>query len=187
VARNHGKMNIQRRLARALCAAVPLVVLHPACAPEEAPPLTAAASLFGDRASDLSLADQQAIVRLLDLELSADDLLVDASCRQPVLLNEIAIRDLDRDGTAEVIIVGGNTCTSGGAGQSLVVFVKDTQNTYRAVLNFPAASYEMLSRPTGLPDFRLTGLLPCAAVWRWNGSIYEHLRNEALEPSGCEL
>jgi hypothetical protein len=37
-------MNLRLRLARALYAAVPVVVLHPACVPEEAAPMTAAAS-----------------------------------------------------------------------------------------------------------------------------------------------
>jgi hypothetical protein len=187
VARNRGKVNIQLRLAFALYAAVPLVVLHPACLPQQAPPPTAAASLFGDRAHDLVSTDQHVILSLLGFELSADGVLVDAVCRQPVLLNDVAIRDLDRDGTPEVIIFGGNMCISGGTGQSLVVFAKDTLNTYHKVLNFPVASYEMLSRPAGLPDFRLIGLRPCAGVWRWNGSTYEHLRNEALAPSGCDL
>jgi hypothetical protein len=73
-----------------------------------------------------------------------------------------------------VIFLGGNACMSGGAGQSLMLFMKGADGNYQTRLGFPAAAYTLKPR-AGLPDIRVFGLRPCAGVWRWDGEAYTHV------------
>ncbi len=164
-----------------------LTVAVAACAPTPAPSPPATASLLGDGAGELAPTEQEAIASLLGFELSAEGVLVDGTCGEPVHVEHVHVRDLDQDGTPEILFLGGNTCTSGGTGQSVLLFVRDGDSGYRVALNLPAAAYELLERPAGMPDVRLVGMRPCAGVWRWTGTDYDHERNEPLEPGGCDL
>jgi hypothetical protein len=148
---------------------------------------SAADLLFGTPAAGLSPADQQEILEHLGIEVSPEGTLVDPDCGQSVSVQRVEVRDLDGDGVAEVVFLGGNACRSGMAGQSLVIFVRDEAGRYSARLSFPVTSYELVPRPGSLPDARLSGPRPCVAVWRWEAGEYRHLRNEELEPGGCEI
>jgi hypothetical protein len=74
-----------------------------------------------------------------------------------------------------VLIWGGNTCTSGITGSSIWLFIKDSKCTYRPNLGVPAAHYEILKHHTKhFPDVLIDGRGFCSAVWRWNGTEYQH-------------
>ena len=139
---------------------------------------------FEDR---LSRSEQAEIVRLLDLKVSVDGkTLLEPVCGQPASF-QARVEDLNRDGTPEIFIVGGNTCLSGGTGSSVWLFIKDESGHYRQKLGFPAAGYEVLnSTNAGMPDLKFGGPGFCRGVWRWNGSEYVHFKNEPDEPGGCD-
>ncbi len=172
------------RLSAPLWLAMPLLAMS-GCGSADTP-TPEAALLFGDRAVALSAEARQQVVALLELHASPDGtMLVDPYCGQPVHVETIDVRDLDGDGSPEVIFLGGNACMSGNAGQSLLLFTRQ-EGAFRAHLGFPAAGYELVPGP-GMPGVRVLSWRPCVGVWSWDGETYRHARNEPLEPGGCEL
>ena len=110
---------------------------------------------------------------------------VDNTCGMPAAA-EVQFLDLNRDGAPEVLVVFGNTCTSGMAGTSVVLFIK-TQGQYRMNLGFPAAEVTPLdTRNRGYADLLIGGPGFCFPVWRWNGSDYVYFRSDPQEPGGCD-
>lgn len=97
------------------------------------------------------------------------------------------IDDLNGDGVQELFIVWGNTCTSGLAGASVSLFVKDASGRYIDTLGFPAIAYEKLATGhKGFPDLKFGGPGFCHGVWRWDGTSYRHLRNDLETAGGCD-
>ncbi|MDX2169977.1 MAG: hypothetical protein SF182_23105 [Deltaproteobacteria bacterium] len=145
------------------------------------------ALLFAKNPGALSAAERQEIYKKLGLKVGEDGRsLVDESCGQEVS-SEVEIKDLDGDGVDEVLITYGNTCMSGMAGSSVILFIRDQSGHYRSELGFPGVIAE--TRPpkggTGYPDFVIGGPGFCFPVWHWNGKAYVHLRDEAQEKGGC--
>jgi hypothetical protein len=99
---------------------------------------------------------------------------------------ETTLVDLNGDGVFEVFIQWGNSCTSGGAGRSLSLFVSDTSGTYRPQLGFPALGWSVLrSEHREWPDLRFGGPGFCHPVWRWQQGEYAFQCNLPEEPGGC--
>jgi hypothetical protein len=132
-------------------------------------------------------ADLSRIVSSTGLVLSADGRHIeDPTCGAVDARFESV--DLNRDGTAEVFLFYGDTCTSGATGVSLVLFVKDATGAYRPQLNFPAADYTAVGPgQLGFPDLEVRGMGFCAGVWRWDGKDYQHVCNRPDEPGGCDV
>ena len=135
----------------------------------------------------LSDAQQTGIFQVLGLSASGDDgEWLDATCGQPVN-PEIRLVDLDADGEGEVVVQYGNSCTSGMAGRSVAVFVRDVSGGHRPVLMVPGLIAEVLpSGFEGYSDLLIGGPGFCFAVWQWTGAEYAHLRNEPQTPGGCD-
>jgi len=97
------------------------------------------------------------------------------------------IIDLNADGTAEVFVYWGNSCTSGHTGRSLSLFVKDGSGAWRDQLGFAAFDYTILpASNAGYPDLEFGGPGFCFAVWSWNGSHYDFKCNSPQEEGGCQ-
>lgn len=150
-------------------------------------PARAEALLFSDGTGGLSEADRSSIATALGWSVSDDRrTLVDETCGLP-LRHEVSFPDLNGDGQSEVVVDFGNACTSGMAGTSVVLFVRDDLGRYRPSLSVPGLIAEI--RPPGKLGF--AGLLIggpgfCFGVWRWTGERYEHVRNEPQAPGGCD-
>ena len=165
-------------MARWLAAASIFALSLAATAPraEPAPPAPA---------SQLSNADMGRIVSSIGLSLAADGQHIDDPTCGAVDARFETV-DLNRDGTPELFLFYGDTCTSGATGESLVLFVKDAGGSYRPQLGFPAADYTAVGPGRfGFPDLEVRGMDFCAGVWRWDGTDYQHFCNRPDEPAGC--
>ncbi len=145
----------------------------------------AVALLFGADSHGLSQREQSSILDLTGLRLApSGDLFLDAICALPAAA-AAQFFDLNHDGVPEVLVVFGNSCTSGLAGQSLGLFVK-RGGRYRFNLGFPGISATPLATGNlGYDDLLIGGPGNCAPVWRWSGREYEFLRNQPQAPGGC--
>lgn len=145
--------------------------------------------IFRSVANNLSPQDQQTICSALELQKTPDGKLVlSETCE--VFPDDFAVelKDINGDGVKEVFIIGGNTCTSGHAGSSIWLFIKQKQHAaYKKNLDFPAAAYKLLTKKTkGFPDIQIGGPGFCEGVWRWNGQSYSHHKNVSTAPGGCD-
>ena len=101
---------------------------------------------------------------------------------------EIAPVDLNGDGIDEYFLRWGNTCTSGQAGRSLSLFIRNSDGHYADHFGFPAFSYKILARQESpYPDIEIGGPGFCFPVWRWDGVAYRFLCNRAQSPDGCAM
>ena len=100
----------------------------------------------------LTTADRQAISALLPVAIGPNGLLVDSECKQasdPV----ITIRDMNRDGRTEVIVVEGNGCVYGMMGKAVHILASDGQGHWRAVMTVNGDSFhERPAQPGMWPD-----------------------------------
>ena len=141
--------------------------------------------LFAD-STTISEEDQRAIFDFLEFSVSADGTSLEAMDCGTIYAAEEEV-DLNEDGTVEVFVMWGNTCTSGMAGSSISLFVVDADGNYRHQLGFPAGGWRKLETSNqGFPDLAFGGPGFCESVWRWDGTTYQHHRNEATEPGGCD-
>lgn len=144
---------------------------------------------FRSITNKLSLQDQQTIYSALELQQTPDGKLVlSETCEVSPEDFAVELKDINDDGVKEVFIIGGNTCTSGHAGSSIWLFVKQKQHAaYKKNLDFPAAAYKLLPIKTkGFPDIQVGGPGFCEGVWRWNGQSYSHHKNVSTAPGGCD-
>jgi len=143
------------------------------------------ALLFPDGADAIDAAARTSIFSQLGLAVdSAGTGLLDTVCGQPATA-AADVLDLNADGTPEVRVVFGNTCTSGIAGSSVALFI-ERDGAYVMNLGFPAASADpMETSNEGWPDLLIGGPGFCWPVWRWNGTEYAYHRDEPQEPGGC--
>ena len=181
--------NLRIKPACAAWIATVLTLVGGARVAAQAEPVTCdakcAAIVFGDSGKALPAADQQAIASQLALKAGPEGL-VDTVCEQPAG-SQVSLRDLNGDGTPEVFVLYGNTCLSGFAGSSLVLYIKDTSGKYQMNLGFPSGGYDVLeTKNAGYADLKIGGPGFCFPVYRWNGKTYDFLRNQEEEPGGCK-
>lgn len=93
--------------------------------------------------------------------------------------------DLNGDGVEEVFVSWGNTCTSGLAGRSISLFVKDRHGRFVENLGFPGSSEILTSRNEGFPDLMIGGPGFCHGVWQWTGTKYGYKCSIEEEPEAC--
>ena len=190
------RVNVLSALGTAAVAG--LGVLATACAPRDRPvgelddgPAESvqggAALLFAGGSGRLSEEEQSEIFAQLGLRISDDaKVLVDETCGQPVTY-AVEFRDLNADGTDEVIVDAGNGCMSGAAGTSVTVFRRAPSGGYEPVLGLPGMIAEVREAANiAYPDLLVGGPGFCFGLWRWDGEQYAHFRNEAQEPGGCD-
>ncbi len=161
--------------------------LSAACTAQETPDAPGPALLFAQDRGTLSAVERQQIFESLWLAVDSTGTgYVDQSCGQPADA-VVSFSDLNGDGQQEVLVIFGNSCTSGMAGSSVLLFIKDSAGTYQPNLGFPAASAEPQSTShLGYPDLLIGGPGFCFPVWRWDGKEYQHLRQEPQMQGGCD-
>ena len=130
--------------------------------------------------------DQRAIFEQLGYSVSADGTALEAPDCGPIF-GQVQETDLNGDGIVEVFVIAGNTCTSGNAGSSLTLFIRDAEGGYGPHLGFPAGGWNRLETSNaGFPDLAIGGPGFCEAVYRWDGSTYQHHENRETAPGGCD-
>jgi hypothetical protein len=142
--------------------------------------------LFNPDSTTISEDDQRAIFDQLGYTVSADGTSLEVmDCG--AIYTQVDEDDLNGDGIAEVFVLGGNACTSGMAGSSLAVFIKNAEGSWVRNLGFPAGGWTKLETSNlGYPGLAIGGPGFCEAVYRWDGSAYQHQGNRETEPGGCD-
>lgn len=99
----------------------------------------------------LTIADRQAISALLPMTVGPAGL-VDRECAQPSN-PVVTIRDMNRDGRVEVIVVEGNGCLYGAMGKAVHILASDVQGRWRAIMTADGNVFdERPARPGNWPD-----------------------------------
>jgi hypothetical protein len=166
-------------------------VLLSACAkPSESPEPAdrpGPALLFAGGHGDLSAEERLQVFNDLGFTVTPDGKgFTDQICGQPAGAS-IEFRDMNSDGRQEVLVIFGNTCTSGHAGSSALLLIRDAGGILQPNLGFPAASADPLPESNlGYPDLLIGGPGFCFPVWRWYGTAYNYLRNDPQMPGGCD-
>ncbi|MGH7564960.1 MAG: hypothetical protein ACREK5_11145 [Gemmatimonadota bacterium] len=84
-------------------------------------------------------------------------------------------------------MLAGNTCRSGHDGSSLTLFIRDSEGRYAPHLGFSAGGWTRLETGNGeFSDLAIGGPDFCEAVYRWDGSTYQHHHNRETSPGGCD-
>ena len=140
------------------------------------------------KSKSIAVEDQVAIYRQLELKLAPDGKqFVDEFCKDDPAPYEVEVVDLNKDGTPEVFVEGGNYCTSGVTGGTMWLFIKSPSG-YKSNLGFPAGMWTAFPQKSkGFPDLRLVAATgPCDEVWRWNGKAYAYSRAIPTFKGGCK-
>lgn len=141
--------------------------------------------LFKGTKSKLSKSEKQQIFDKLGFRLSDNrKFLIDDTCGEDVSPS-VEVVDLNGDGVDEVFVNWGNTCTSGMAGRSVTLFIKNRSGQFIENLGFPGSSEKLPSRNKGFPDLMIGGPGFCHSVWQWTGSKYEYKCSREEQPGGC--
>ncbi|AXE30022.1 hypothetical protein DK842_09015 [Chromobacterium phragmitis] len=152
------------------------------------PPANANIALFNDGA-ELSAADLKDVLAAIGAVYVVKDQdnwgFVTEKCHTPFKLSA-SYPEGEKDSHNELWITGGSACTSGATGQSVWLFIRGEDGHLRANLGVPATKTSLTSDVNnGRYDLRLAGNGFCEAVWSWDGSQYQHLKNIATQPGGC--
>jgi hypothetical protein len=176
-----------RRLASLVPAVLVMLYVIPACGAQQTPEQAGAARLFSQDQGGLPERERVALYQGLGLKLdSTGKGFLDTSCDQPADA-VVTFSDWNGDGNKEVLVIFGNSCTSGMAGSSAVLFIKDSAGQYQPNLGFPASSAEPQSTSNlGYPDLLIGGPGFCFPLWRWNGTAYDFLKSEPQMSGGCD-
>jgi hypothetical protein len=160
---------------------------QPAGAPPEPADPPGPALLFAAGHGDLNASERGQVFGATGLAVAPDGKgFVDGMCGQPADAS-VEFRDMNADGKQEVLVIFGNSCTSGHTGSTALLFIRDAAGNLKANLGFPAASADPLpEKNQGYPDLLIGGPGFCFGVWRWNGATYDHLRNDPQMPGGCD-
>jgi hypothetical protein len=101
--------------------------------------------------------------------------------------------DMNKDGKEEIFISFGNGYTSGNAGSSITVYIKNASGVYAPHLGFPGMAPDVLTTSNlGYPDLLVGGPGFDFPVFRWNGKAYNNHRTvkdkdyEKLKKTGLE-
>jgi hypothetical protein len=134
-----------------------------------------AALLFKNVKSTLTPAEKNLIVKQLGFLLSKDkkQFIADAESADYPFDAIVYPTDMNRDGKEEVFVSYGNTYTSGMAGQSIALFIKDPTGIYRSQLGVSGTVPDALPAATNkYPDLVVGGPGFEFPIWRWNGKEY---------------
>jgi hypothetical protein len=86
---------------------------------------------------------------------------------------EVYPLDLNSDGIEEIAMVFGNAATSGAAGSSGILFIKNANSVYESNFGFPGMYAFLATGNLNFPDVCIAGPGFEFPVWRWNGKSYE--------------
>ena len=132
--------------------------------------------LFKNAKSNLSAAEKNKLFIDLQFRLSKDrkQFVADGDDSKDFPFDaQVFPTDFNKDGKEEIFIVYGNSYTSGGAGSSVVVFIKNAAGKYESQLGFPGMAPDVLATVNkGYPELLIGGPGSEFPVWKWNGSSY---------------
>ncbi len=135
-----------------------------------------AAILFKNVQTKLTVADMNAIAAKTGFVLSGDKdrpFASDKDSRDYPFAAVVLPTDMNKDGREEVFISFGNTFTSGLAGSSIALFIKDAEGAYADQLGFPGVVPDALEPiGEGYPDLLIGGPGFEYPVWSWDGKAY---------------
>lgn len=130
---------------------------------------------------NLPAADQAAIAAQLPLKMQGGKLVDDSGCGQEAW-SQVEVRDLNGDGQPEVIVLAGNACASGMAGQTLTLFIK-THGKWVPHINVPSGGYKVLpTQLAGWPEIEVGVPGLCIPVWGMKGAAYDLVRQSGRCP-----
>ena len=139
-----------------------------------------ASSLFTSARSKLSTAEKNLIANKLGFILSGNKDLpfaLDKDSKDYPFAAIVMPTDLNKDGKEEIFITYGNSFTSGNAGSSVVLFIKNSSGTYEMNLGFPGMTPDILTTMNkGYPDILVGGPGFEFPVLRWNGTLYDNFK-----------
>ncbi|NNF74555.1 MAG: hypothetical protein HKN00_05180 [Flavobacteriaceae bacterium] len=146
-----------------------------------------ASVLFENSFSTLSNAEKIEIFKLTGFELAANEsqfyLSDDPDTADDPFDVKVLPLDLNDDGTEEIAIEYGNNTSSGIAGKSTLLIVKDMEGNYGVNFGFPGTLVFLNINPFTLPDILVRNRQPGFPIWRWNGmtyNIHEQFDNKKL-------
>ena len=143
------------------------------------------AILFSGTQATLSEAEKVAIYNELGFRAASNGYSLEAPSCGPVNVNT-QIVDLDGKGSQDVIVLGGSLCTSGVAGASAWLFIKDKAGRYQKSLGFPASSANVMGTThSGYHDLAFTVPGECISTWRWNGHRYQFDKSLTQTGQAC--
>jgi hypothetical protein len=139
-----------------------------------------AALLFKDVKTKLSVKEKNEIATQLGFIPSGKNdmpFALDKDSREYAFAAAVFPADMNKDGKEEVFVVFGNSFTSGNAGSSVNLFIKDATGKYVPQLGFPGMAPDVLTTVSkGYPDLLIGGPGMEYPVWRWNGKAYNLYR-----------
>ena len=146
-----------------------------------------AAQLFDEVPSTLTAEDQNALFELANFQLAANGTQYhfkgdDHGAQFPFDVQVLPF-DFNKDSVEEVVLVYGNTYTSGGTGASSLLFVKDSNGAYQSHFGVPGFLYLMPSTVQGYPEIMVQGMGFEFAIWAWDGKAYAFNRRIAQSES----
>ncbi len=132
--------------------------------------------LFKNSKSNLSVAEKNKLFIDLQFHLSKDrkKFVADGDVNKEFPFDpQLMPTDFNKDGREEVFIIYGNSYTSGGAGSTVIVFIKNAAGKYESQLRFPGSAPDVLATSNkGYPDLLIGGPGSEYLVWKWNGTSY---------------
>lgn len=135
--------------------------------------------LFKNSASKLTVSEKNKIFALTGFLLSKDkkQFIADKEAGDFPFDAFVYPVDLNKDGKEEIVIVFGNTYTSGHTGSSILLFIKNSAGTYQSNFGFPGSTpYALAIASKGFPDLVIGGPGFEFPIWRWNGRAYAYNR-----------
>lgn len=134
-------------------------------------------SLFKKVKSKLTVNEKNSIANKLAFILSGNKVMpfaLDKDSKEYPFAAIVMPTDMNKDSKEEVFIVYGNGYTSGNAGSSVVLFIKNASGVYEMNLGFPGMTPDALTTISkGYPDLVVGGPGFDFPVLRWNGKIYD--------------
>lgn len=149
-----------------------------ACKAQEEPLSPGATLLFKDVGGDLTNSEKNEIFNLTQFELTDTGTQFSFMGDEGTIENPFDARayplDINQDGKTEVIIIWGNSYTSGAYGHNSTLLIKNPQGEFEPNFGFPSDLILTPSKNTDFPDILLGGPgFEPYAVWRWNGKAYD--------------
>lgn len=139
-----------------------------------------ASLLFKNVKSKLNNEEKNFIAKKLGFILSGNKELpfaLDKDSKDFAFAATVMPTDMNKDGKEEIFITYGNSYTSGNAGSSVVLFIKNSLGVYEMNLGFPGMAPDILTTMSkGYPDILVGGPGLEYPVLRWNGKLYDNYK-----------
>lgn len=144
-------------------------------------------ALFGSvPAQVLSAKDRREIAEALPMVFRNGHVEFDNEvCAGRDIRPEVRLEDLNGDSRAEVLVLGGDTCSSGTTGQTLWMVVKHGTRWTLEIDVVTAIVDVAPTRTDGWADLHMQGRSHCIGVWTRQGGKYGYARSIDRNGSPC--